>query len=113
MSFTTKVIVQQGYVDSSLTLKYTSPSTGKGTWIDKATFTNVSGATANFTLNIVPSGGSSGADNKVISAYSLASGATASLSDLSGRYMAPGDSIYWSASAATSINGAISGREQT
>lgn len=113
MSFTPKVLVAQQYVENALTLKYTSPVGGKGTWIDKATFTNISGATASLTVNLVPSGGSTGNDNKVISGQSLASQATVSLADLAGKFIGPGDTIYWLASAATAINGAINGREVT
>lgn len=113
MSFTAKVLVSQQYVENTLTSKYSSPSAGKGTWIDKATFTNVSGATATLTINIVPAAGSASDANKVISARSLSAGETVSLPDLAGRFIGAGESIHWQASASTAINGAINGREVT
>jgi len=114
VSFTPKVLVAQQYVDNAaLTLKYTSPTGGKGTWIDKAVFTNISGATAQLTVNIVPNAGSAGSDNKVIPGQSMSASAVLSVAELAGKFLGPGDSIYWQASAGSAINGAINGREVT
>lgn len=114
MSFTPKVLVAQQYVENAaLTLKYTSPLAGKGTWIDKAVFTNISGSAATLTVNIVPSGGSAGNDNKVIPGQSIAAGVVTSVAELAGKFIGPGDAIHWQASAGSAINGAINGREVT
>lgn len=111
---TPATLVAAGNVENASTLKYTSPSNGRGTWIDKATFLNYAGSTQTFSVWIVPSGGSAGNSNLVISGRSLAaSGGSDFAPELVGKFLAPGDAIYWQASAATSINGAINGRELT
>lgn len=114
MSYTPKVLVAQQYVENTLTKKYTAPATasgGKGVWIDKATFANISGSTATVTVYLVPSGGATGNDTKTIPAASITAGASMTMADLSGKLIAPGDEIWWIASAGTAINGAINGRE--
>lgn len=113
MSYTPKALVPQQWVDSTSTLKYTSPASGKGTYIDKATFTNMAATTLTLTVNLVPAGEIVGSKHTVISGQSISTNQTVSLSDLAGRYMAPGDMLYWTTTAATSINGAILGREVT
>ena len=116
MSYTAKVLIAQQYVDVALTKKYTSPTTangGKGTWLDKSTFANVTAGAATVTVYLVPSGGATGNDTKTIPPVSLAAGATLTLSDLAGKFIGPGDEIWWVASAATTLNGAINGREIT
>lgn len=111
---TPAVLVAATNVENAQTLKYTSPVNGKGTWVDKATFLNYSGGAQTFTVWLVPSGGAAGNSNLVISARSLASsGGSDFAPELVGKFLAPGDAIYWQASAATSINGAINGRELT
>lgn len=111
---TPAVLVASADIENASTLKYTSPAAGRGTWIDKATFLNHAGTTQTFTVWLVPSGGSAGNSNLVISARSLAaSGGSDFAPELVGKFLAPGDAIYWQASAATSINGAINGRELT
>ena len=114
MAYTPKVLVAQQYVDNAATLKYTSPATvdgGKGTWIDKATFANPTGGAASVSVYIVPAGGSVTDATRAIPPVSIAAGATLSLSDLAGKFIAAGSAIHWVASAASTINGAINGRE--
>lgn len=111
MSYSPKELVPQQYVESSATLKYTSPANGKGTWIDYAAFANNDAATQTVTVYIIPSGGSAGLDTKVIPALSLAAGAFNSAPGLASRFLAPGTAIQWSASVASKVNGTITGRE--
>lgn len=116
MSYTPKVLVAQQHVENANTLKYTSPaagSGGKGTWIDKAVFANPSAGSATVTVYIVPSGGSAGNDTMAIPPLSIAAGASVSVAELAGRFIAAGSAVWWVASAATTINGAINGREVT
>lgn len=111
MSTTPKVLVEQQYVENATTSKYTSPANGKGTWIDKATFANTDVVSQTITVYIVPSGGSAGNDTKAIPATAILTGAVTSIADLAGKFISPGASIQWVASAASKVNGAINGRE--
>ena len=116
MSYTPKVLVSQQFVENANTKKYTSPATadgGKGTWIDKATFANPTAGSATVAVYIVPGGGSVSDATKAIPPVSIAAGATLSIADLAGKFIAAGSEIWWVASAATTINGAINGREVT
>jgi hypothetical protein len=116
MAYTPKVLVSQQYVENAATLKYTSPATvdgGKGTWIDKATFANPTAGSATVTVYIVPSGGAVSDATKAIPPVSIAAGATLSISDLAGKFIAASSAIHWVASSASTINGAINGREVT
>lgn len=116
MPYTAKVLVSQQYVENATTLKYTSPASvdgGKGTWIDKASFANPTGASATVSVYIVPASGSVSDATRAIPPVSIAAGGTLSLSDLAGKFIAAGSAIHWVASAASTINGAINGREVT
>jgi hypothetical protein len=116
MSYTAKVLVQQQFVENASTKKYTSPLAaigGKGTWIDKATFANISGSSATVTVYLVPAGGATGDATKTIPPVSIAAGATLSITDLAGKFMGPGDELWWLAGTASAINGAVNGREVT
>lgn len=111
MTSTTKTLVAAQNVEAADTTKYTSPAGGKGTLIDKATLCNYTGAVVTASVNLVPSGGAVGTSNLLIDAVSIAAHATYSCPELVGKYMAPGDFLSWKASAATSISGAVNGRE--
>lgn len=116
MSYTPKVLVSQQYVENTDTLKYTSPVTGdggKGTWIDKASFANPTAGSATVAVYIVPASGSVSDATLAIPPVTIAAGATLSISDLAGKFIAAGSTIHWEASAASTINGAINGREVT
>jgi hypothetical protein len=113
MSSTPKVLVAaQDLANASATL-YTSPPTGKGTWIDKATACNHSGGTRTVTFNVVPSGGATANANLAVDAKSIADKATDLLPELVGKYLAPGDFITGLADTATSVALSINGRELT
>lgn len=116
MSYTPKVFVPQQYVENTATKKYTAPATvdgGKGAWIDKAAFSNSSGASATLTVYIVPAGGAAGGSTNAIPSFSVGPGDEISLAGLAGRFIAPGTEIWWASNTASAITGAINGREVT
>jgi hypothetical protein len=111
-----KVLVSQQYVENTATLKYTSPATvdgGKGTWIDKAAFANPTASTASVRVYIVPPGDVVSDETNPIPPLSIPAGGSLSINDLAGKFIAAGTQIHWAASLATTINGAINGREVT
>ncbi len=116
MAYTPKVFIAQQYVENAATKKYTAPAAvdgGKGAWIDKAAFSNSSGASATLAIYIVPAGGSVGGSTNAIPSFSIGIGEEVSLSGLAGRFIAPGTEIWWVSGTASAITGAINGREVT
>lgn len=111
MTTTPKVLAADAQLPSSVGTAYTSPAEGKGTWIDKFTLCNTTGTTRQVTVYVVPSAGSPSASNTVLSAFAVAAGETYLCPELTGRFLAPGSSVQWFASAATAITGYIGGRE--
>lgn len=92
---------------------YTSPTTGRGTWIDKATATNHSGGARTVTFNVVLAAGSPVGANLVVDGKSIADKATDLLPELVGHFLPPGASLYGLADTATSVALVLSGRELT
>jgi hypothetical protein len=114
MTYTPAVFVPQQYVENTATKKYTgvlSGAGGRGFYIDKAVFANPTTNSATVTIHIVAPAGSVGDATKVIPATVVPPGGVLSLHDLAGRFNVAGSEIWWTASAATTITGAISGRE--
>jgi len=112
MTATPKTIVSQQNVDAVQTTKYTSPATGKGTWIDKFTGRNYSAGTQTVAVNLIPSGGVADNTNLIV-IKSFAPGETYAFPEVVGKFLNPGDAISWLASAATSISAGANGRELT
>ena len=92
---------------------YTSPSGGKGTWIDTATACNDNAAAQTLTLFRVPAGEGATPDNQIVKAKSIGIGATDLLQELRGKFLNPGDAIWAIAGAASAIALDVSGRELT
>lgn len=114
MSSTATVLLQSTFVATgSAALLYTSPISGKGTWIDNATALNDNAAAQTLTLHHVPSAGAVAAVNQLTKVKSIAAGATDLLPEVRGKFLKPGDTIWGVASAATSISLNMSGRELT
>lgn len=111
MTTTPAVLAPQQFVPDVATQAHTAA--GVGSWIDHALFANVGGAPASITVYLVPAGGAVGDDTKAVPPVSLAPGETTTLPDLVGRFLAAGESVWWTASLADSINGAITGRAVT
>jgi hypothetical protein len=106
-----KVLVPAKIVENTQTTQYTS--TNATTEIGAIEVTNYSGTAATISINLVTSGDTPGNQNLVIKTKSIAAGATYTFPELWCQYLAPGDYISTIASAATSLNIRISGREFT
>lgn len=92
------------------TTQYTAPANTRAI-IDKATITNTSGGALTATVKIVASGGAAGAANTVMSAQSIAAGATYLCPEVVGQILKPGDFVSTLASAAAGLTLRLSGRE--
>lgn len=113
MSSTPKVIVPSAIVPAAAASAYVSPAGGKGTWIDKATFTNYSAVAATISVNLVTLADTAGNQNLLIKTVSIAPGATYLCPELVGKFLNAGDFISWVAGTPASISGAMNGRELT
>jgi len=113
MTTTPKVLIAQQNIPAASTQVYVSPATGKGTWVDQFDVCNYAAGAITISVWVAPAGQANLDANKRIFDKSVASKATVSLDEVIGSFMNPGDSIYWTASGAASINGGASGREIT
>lgn len=113
MTATPKQIVASQDLANAAASLYTSPATGKGTWIDKATAVNHSGAARTMTFNIVPNAGAAGTSNLIVDAKSVADKATDLLPELVGQFLQAGMSLYGNADTAGGVAITIIGRELT
>ena len=111
MTVTAKCLVEATQLAASQTTLYTA--TGLRTILDKITATNVSASTVTITINVVASGGTAGGTNTLVSAKSLQAGESYGFPELIGHVLNAGDFVSVLASAATSINFRMSGREVT
>lgn len=107
------VLIPHQQIEAATTTKYTSPTAGKGTWIDKFTVTNTSAGAVTYSVWLVPDGETPADTNLIIKDKSLAAAATDLAPEVTGKFLAPGDFIAWDASAATSLTGGANGRELT
>lgn len=113
MTTTPKVLAEYQNIPSSATDFYVSPTSGKGTYIDKITSTNYSGGTVTVSVWLVPASGSAADSNKVVSTKSLAEGEAYTFPEIAGKFISPGSKLTALCSAATSANLGASGREIT
>lgn len=113
MTSAAKVLIPAQDAPNANTLLYTSPVGGKGTWIDKATALNHTGAAAKISLNFVPAAGAPISANLVVQTKSIAAGTTDLLPEVIGKFLNPGDMIHVLADTATAIGIAFNGREVT
>lgn len=86
-------------------------ATNLKTIIDKMTLTNTTAGAITVTIDLVDSGGTAGATERMISARSIAAGETYTCPEVVGHILNSGDSIQGLASAGTSITIRASGRE--
>lgn len=88
---------------------YTAPIGGTAK-IAQGVLCNVSDATVNVSVDVVPAGGLVDGSHTVISAFPLAAGDSLSLADyLAGAMLGPGDFISVNASAADAVNLLLTG----
>lgn len=110
MTVLAKALVDPLQLTTSDVTQYTAPANTR-TIIDKMTATNTTGVAATVTVNLVKTGGAAGATNTVISAQSVAAGATYICPEAVGHILNPGDFISAKAGTATAITFRASGRE--
>jgi hypothetical protein len=83
----------------------------------KVTITNVTAAAVTLTCNKVPSGGSAGAGNVVVSAMTIpantVNGGIKEIYELENQILAPGDALQFSAGTAAALNLSVAGICQT
>ena len=104
-----KPLLEAKYAENAQTTQYTAPA-NRRTTVSLMTATNNSGVAASLTVNIVPSGSAAAASNIVISAQSIAAGASYTCPEMK-HTLAAGDFISTLASAASAIIIRISGSE--
>lgn len=112
MTVTAKPLVEAKFAENAQTTQYTAPA-GTRTIIDKYTVTNVTGSSATFTGNIVPSGGAAGSSNVVTQTKTIAANSTEVFPEQVGQILGPGDAISTLAGTASALVLRISGREIT
>jgi len=101
-----------GTLTTSTATYYTAPAAVKAR-IDAFAVANFSASPATFTLWLVPSGGSAGNSNILVSARSIAAGASARVPEAINQWILGGGTIQMSASAGSAITVTASGIEQT
>jgi hypothetical protein len=102
-----QVLVAQ-QLASSETTQYTVAALN---WvrIANATLTNTSGAAVTVSMSLVKTGGTAGASNRVLSAYSLQPGDSTVVVELVGHMLGPGDFISAVAGTASAVAFLLSG----
>ena len=111
MTVTVKVLIPAKQAENTQTTQYTA-SLCK-TIIDKFTATNTSASVVTLSVNIVTSGGSTGASNLIVDSRAIAVNETYTFPELVGQSLEAGGFISTIASAATSLTIRASGREIT
>jgi hypothetical protein len=106
---TPKSLIQSQQLTATNATYYTAINVR--TIIDKMTLTNTTAGAITVTIDLVDSGGTAGATERVISARSIAAGETYTCPEVVGHILNTGDSIQGFASATTSITIRCSGRE--
>ncbi len=111
MTVTVKNLIAPKQAEAAQTSQYTAQNCK--TRIDKFTATNTTAANATLSVNLVPAGGTAGADNRVLSVRSIAPGETYSCPELVGQVLESGGFISTLAGTATAITIRASGVEIT
>lgn len=94
---------------SGETTVYTVPS-NKAAKILKGVIANTSAAAVTVSVSVVPSGGTAGSANRVLTGFSLAAGDSTVLTELEGIELGQNDFISVNASAGSAIAVTLSGR---
>jgi hypothetical protein len=111
MTVIVKNLVPAKIVENAQTTQYTA--NGVTTIIDKFTATNYGASPASLSVNLVTTGGSAGDANLVTKTKTLQPSEVYTFPELVGQVLNPGGFISTLASAATTINMRVSGREVT
>ena len=111
MTTSIKNIIPRQYAPNAQTTVYTA--TNCRTVIDSFSATNQSAANVTISVNLVASGGTAGADNRVVKDRSIQPNETYIFPELTGQSLEPNGFISVIASSATSLTLSASGREIT
>lgn len=111
MTITVKNIIPRKQAESTDTTQYTAVNCK--TVIDKFTATNTTSSPVTISVNLIASGGSVAASNRVVSAKSIAPGEAYNFPELVGQSLEAGGFISTIASSATSLTISATGREIT
>lgn len=109
MTISPTVLIAPKYAENSQTTQYTS--TNLTTLIDKFTVTNISGAPATLSVNLITSGGTAAATNLILDAKTVAVGETYTCPELVGQILGTGDFISTLAGTASALTIRASGRQ--
>src|SRR4051812_45692591 len=110
MSIVAKPLISSRFAASTDNIEYTVPAATR-TIIDKFTATNTDSAAQTVTVNLVANGSSIAPSNIIVSARSIAAGATADLSELQNQILGTSDFISIKAGASNKVVIRASGRE--
>lgn len=110
MAITPKRLVAGSQLTASAATYYTAPA-GTKTRIDACALTNTTAGAVTATMHLVASGGTATASNTVLSARSLAAGATLVVPGAVGQWLEAGGTLQALASAGASISLVASGVE--
>jgi len=108
---TVKNIIPRKQAENAQTTQYTAANCK--TVIDKFTVTNTTAAAATFSVNLVASGGTASASNRVLSVKSVAAGETYNCPELVGQSLEDGGFISTLAGTASALTISATGREIT
>lgn len=111
MAVTVVNIIPRKQAENAQTAQYTA--TNCKTIIDKFTVTNTTGTSATFSVNLVASGGSASAANRVLSVKSISPNETYTCPEVVGQTLEAGGFISTLAGTATALTISASGREIT
>ena len=111
MAITIKTLISSKQMEAAQTTQYSAPSAGRAI-IDKFTATNTTGTVATITVNLLPSGGTVGAENTIVSSHSIPAGETYTFPELVGHALEAGGFISTTGTA-TALTIRASGREIT
>lgn len=110
MAQTLTVLIPGSYLTTSPAAYYTAPGT-KQTVIRRLVITNVSSGDVTATINLVSSGGSTGQENRVISARTIAAGESYVSPECSNQILDSGGKIVGVASVSSALTVYASGVE--
>lgn len=109
MAITPKRLVSGSLLTTSAATYYTA--TGVKTRIDACALTNTSGGAVTATMHLVPSGGSAAASNRILSARSIAAGATLVVPGAIGQWLEDGGTLQALAGTGAAVSLVASGVE--
>lgn len=111
MSATNKTLINGVNVPALVGDAYTSPAKGGGTRVVAMTLTNNGGTIETYSLHIVPSGGTAGVTNMLVSERALADNESDTPAEIINQLVPAGGTIEIVASTSGKINARASGVE--